>query len=153
MGSVHRGKDSILVRLVILGVAVSLVAALSVMWRSGERQGTALAQQDADVATFDDAPVNQVDTAAMKPLPPPDPAGFPGIRHQPRPQPPPILTESEVEAGVAVRLQRMHDKQAARDVAKRQTRRGFGATVADEPPFDREPPREPEPPPPPEALE
>ena len=139
-------------RLVVIVLGLTFAAA-ALLWRAGALPKTVRAQSDVALEPFADVPAEQIDAAALQPVNPPDFDRLQGVRNRPRRQPPPLLSEHDVEVGLNGRLQRMHERQAAREAREAQGQSaGVRADVATIP--DREdPPRAPEPPPPPESLE
>jgi hypothetical protein len=121
----------------------------------GSATPTVARAQDAVGSDADDPAVinSDLDTAAIERALPLDLDRLPGTRNRPRRQPPPLLTEGDVEVGLAARLERMQDKLAARNLRKADRRRTLAEDEVGPPPFDQDPPRQPPPPPAPDSLE
>lgn len=153
MRSIQDGGKGIGVRTLIftavtlvLGSVVALIAGVAVLPR------IASSERDGVPGDLDGALVDRIVGTTLQLLDPPDLDAVPGTRNRARRQPPPLLSEAEVEAGLGVRLQRMHEKQAARILRRSRPQRGLRADGSDEPSFDQDPPRQPEQPPLPPSL-
>ncbi len=144
---------------VALMLAVVSAATVSFPWwarslapSAGAQTGDAAAVGlDVPDATVDE-PTEAVADAGTVARAPIDPEQLPGVHTWPRRQPPLLLTEAQVEAGLGDRLLHMQGKQVTRNLRKGTSRGVFGTDDGGSPPFDQDPPRQPLPPPASESL-